>query len=121
MKYLLLGYSKCSTCKDAKKYLDRNGIDYEFRDIKEDNPNPDELKTWIKRSNLPIKKFFNSSGIKYRELGLKDKLVDMNDDEKVEVLATDGMLIKRPILIGEDRVLVAFKEDQWDEGLNIID
>lgn len=118
MKYLLLGYSKCSTCKNARRYLDNKGIDYEFRDIKEENPNQDELKLWIERSNLPVKSFFNTSGIKYRELKLKDKLAHMNDDEKIEMLSSDGMLVKRPILIGKDKVLVAFKEDQWDEVNN---
>ena len=119
MKYLLLGYSKCSTCKNARKYLDRNEVEYEFRDIKEDNPNEDELKTWINKSDLPIKRFFNTSGITYRELNLKEKLPDMTDDQKIELLATDGMLVKRPILIGQDKVIVAFKEDQWDKAFNI--
>lgn len=119
MKYLFICYPKCSTCRKAKKYLDTNKIDYEFRDIKEDNPSKEELKDWIKKSNLDIKKFFNTSGTIYRELNLKDKLSSMTDDEKIELLATDGMLVKRPILVGRDKVLVAFKEEEWDKGLNI--
>ncbi|MDD2446243.1 MAG: arsenate reductase family protein [Tissierellia bacterium] len=118
MKYLFICYPKCSTCNKAKKYLDESNIDYELRDIKKDNPNKDELKEWIEKSGLPIKKFFNTSGTIYKTLNLKDKLASMTDDEKVELLATDGMLVKRPILVGENKVLVAFKEAEWDNSLN---
>lgn len=117
MKALFNCYAKCSTCKKAKKWLEENNIKYEERDIKGDNPTVDELKEWIGRSNYPIKRFFNTSGIAYRELGLKDKLNNMTDDEKVLLLATDGMLVKRPILILDDIVLVGFKEEEWNKVL----
>ena len=114
MKYLFVCYPKCSTCKKAKKYLQENNIEFEERNIKEDNPSADELKTWISKSNYDIKRFFNTSGILYREMKLKDKLTNMTEDEKIELLASDGMLVKRPILLGEDTVLVAFKEKEWN-------
>lgn len=117
MKSLFICYPKCSTCSKARKWLNKNGIPYEERDIKEDNPTATELEKWIKRSELPIKRFFNTSGIKYRELKLKDKLEDMTEGEKIDLLATDGMLVKRPILIHEKGVLVAFKEKEWEEKL----
>ena len=118
MKNLFVCYSKCSTCKKAEKWLDANNIDYEVRDIKEDNPNFEELKDWIsKREDLAIKRFFNTSGMKYRELNLKDKLDEMTDDEKIELLATDGMLVKRPLFISDKGVLVAFKEEEWTDRL----
>lgn len=117
MKSLFVFYSKCSTCKKAKKWLDENKIEYEERDIKGDNPTSDELKEWITRSNYPIKRFFNTSGIIYRELGLKDKLDNMTDDEKILLLATDGMLVKRPIFVQDDIVLVGFKEEEWNKIL----
>ncbi|NLY47258.1 MAG: arsenate reductase family protein [Tissierella sp.] len=113
MKYLFICYPKCSTCKKAKKYLEENNIEFEERNIKEDNPSVDELKEWIHKSNYEIKRFFNTSGILYREMNLKDKLPEMTEDEIIELLATDGMLVKRPILIGEETVLVAFKENEW--------
>lgn len=115
MKYLFICYPKCSTCSKAKEYLDEKKIDYEFRDIKKDNPNKDELKEWIKKSGMPIKKFFNTSGTIYKELNLKEKLPDMTDEAKLELLARDGMLVKRPILVCEDKVLVAFKESEWEK------
>ena len=117
MKALFNCYAKCSTCMKAKKWLDENNIKYEERDIKGDNPTADELKEWIGRSNYPIKRFFNTSGIIYRELGLKDKLDNMADDEKILLLATDGMLVKRPIIVQNDIVLVGFKEEEWNKIL----
>ncbi|MDR7869290.1 MAG: arsenate reductase family protein [Tissierellaceae bacterium] len=113
MKYLFICYPKCSTCSKARKWLDENNIDYEERNIKEDNPTENELTQWIDIGNYPIKRFFNTSGILYRELGLKDKLNDMTDEEKIQLLSTDGMLVKRPILVGDDKVLVGFKEEEW--------
>lgn len=113
MKYLFICYPKCTTCTKVRKWLDENNIDYVERNIKEDNPTKDELKSWIPKSAYPIKRFFNTSGILYRELGLKNKLEHMSDEEKIDILSTDGMLVKRPILIGADRVLVGFKEDEW--------
>ncbi len=112
---LLIEYPKCSTCKKAEKWLDDNGIAYEKRDIIKDHPNKEELKTWIARSGLNVKNFFNTSGLKYRELNLKDKLDSMSLEEKIELLATDGMLVKRPLLISDDTILVGFKEKQWFE------
>ena len=112
---LFLEYPKCSTCKKAKKWLDEQGISYEDRHIIEDNPTVEELKDWHERSGLPLKRFFNTSGMKYRELGLKDKLPEMSEEEQYELLATDGMLVKRPILINGDKVLTGFKEAEWED------
>ena len=111
---LFIEYPKCSTCKKAKKHLEQLGVDFEERHIVEENPTAAELREWIEKSGYPIKKFFNTSGMKYRELGLKDRLAEMSDDEKIELLASDGMLVKRPLLIDEDRVLVGFKEKEWE-------
>lgn len=110
---LFIEYPKCTTCRRAKKYLEEHGVSFEDRHIVEDNPTKEELAEWIKRSGYPVRKFFNTSGMKYRELGLKDKLDDMSDEEKIELLASDGMLVKRPLLIGEDRILVGFREKEW--------
>lgn len=110
-------YSKCTTCQKAKKWLDENGISYSLRDIKTVNPTYDELATWHERSGLPLKKFFNTSGLLYKSLELKNKLPDMSDDEMLRLLATDGMLVKRPILIGDYFVLVGFKEAEWAKYL----
>jgi arsenate reductase len=107
-------YPKCTTCQKAKKWLDDNKIEYEFRDIKLDNPTLDELTAWYKQSSLPLKKFFNTSGLLYKSLDLKNKLPTMTDDEMLKLLATDGMLVKRPLLIGDDFVLVGFKESEWN-------
>jgi len=107
-------YPKCTTCQKAKKWLDDNGIEYEIRDIKLDNPTFDELAEWHKRSGLPLKKFFNTSGLLYKSLDLKNKLSAMTDDEMLNLLATDGMLVKRPLLVGEDFLLVGFKETEWN-------
>lgn len=117
MENVFICYTKCSTCKKAKKWLDENNISYVEREIKDENPTYEELKEWIERSNLTIKRFFNTSGMIYRELNLKDKLENMTDDEKIELLATDGMLVKRPLFIGKDNILVAFKEKEWEENL----
>ena len=115
MKYLFLEYPKCSTCKKAKKWLIENDIDFTSRHIIENNPTKEELTEWIKESNLPIKRFFNTSGMKYRELNLKDKLKEMNEDEMISLLSTDGMLVKRPIIIGKYKILTGFKEKEWEE------
>ena len=111
-------YPKCTTCQKAKKWLDDNQIEYELRDIKLDNPTLEELTEWYKKSGLPLKKFFNTSGLLYKSLELKDKLPTMTEDEMLNLLATDGMLVKRPLLIGQDFVLVGFKEAEWKEKLN---
>ena len=111
---LFIEYPKCTTCKKAKKHLETLGVEFEDRHIVEDNPTADELKEWIVKSGYPVKKFFNTSGMKYREMGLKDKLADMTDDEKIELLASDGMLVKRPLLITDDRILVGFNEKEWE-------
>lgn len=111
MKFIC--YPKCSTCQKAQKWLDANGISYELRDIKEQNPNLEELTEWYKRSGLPLKKFFNTSGLLYRSMDLKNKLADMTEQEQLELLASDGMLVKRPIVITDDLVLVGFKEADW--------
>lgn len=110
---LFIEYPKCSTCKKAKKHLEDLGVQFEDRNIVEENPTAEELRTWIGRSGYPVKRFFNTSGMKYRELGLKDKLPQMSDEEKIELLSTDGMLVKRPILIDGDRILVGFREKEW--------
>ena len=107
-------YSKCTTCQRAKKWLDDNKIEYELRDIKLDNPTLEELTEWYTKSGLPIKKFFNTSGLLYKSLDLKNRLPQMSEDEMLKLLATDGMLVKRPLLIGDDFVLVGFKEDEWE-------
>ena len=110
-------YPKCTTCQKAKKWLDDNKIEYELRDIKEDNPNLEELTAWYKMSGLNLKKFFNTSGLLYKSMELKDKLPTMSEEEQLKLLATDGMLVKRPLVIGEDFVLVGFKESEWSENL----
>ena len=108
-------YPKCTTCQKAKKWLDDNDIEYKLRDIKEDNPTFEELSKWYKMSGLPLKKFFNTSGLLYKSMGLKDKLSAMSEEEQLRLLATDGMLVKRPLVIGEGFVLVGFKEKEWSE------
>ena len=114
---LFVCYPKCSTCKKARKWLDESGVEYTLRDIKTDNPTAEELKTWWKISGLPLKRFFNTSGNIYKEMKLKDKLPEMSEEEQLALLATDGMLVKRPILVGEDKVLVGAKEKEWEEYL----
>ena len=111
----ILCYPRCTTCKKAVKWLDDKGVEYEYRDIKEKNPKKSELKKWIKASGLPVKKFFNTSGQLYREMQLKDKLPEMSEADMIDLLATDGMLVKRPLLITDDKVLVGFKEAEWEE------
>ncbi len=106
-------YPKCTTCQKAQKWLDDNKIEYEFRDIKLDNPTLDELTEWYKKSGLPLKRFFNTSGLLYKSLDLKNKLLTMSEEEMLNLLAIDGMLVKRPLLIGDDFVLVGFKEDEY--------
>jgi arsenate reductase len=106
-------YPKCTTCQKAKKWLDDKKIEYEFRDIKLNNPSLEELSDWYKKSSLPLKKFFNTSGLLYKSLDLKNKLPTMYEDEMLNLLSSDGMLVKRPLLIGEDFVLVGFKENDW--------
>lgn len=110
-------YPKCTTCQRARKWLDDNGIKYEFRNIKLDNPTLDELTGWYKKSSLPLKKFFNTSGLLYKALDLKNKLPTMSEDEMLKFLASDGMLVKRPLLVVDDFVLVGFKEAEWKEKL----
>lgn len=110
---LFLQYPPCSTCQKAKKWLDAQGITYEDRHIKENNPTYEELKGWYEKSGLPLKKFFNTSGLLYKSLGLKDKLPAMTEEEQLKLLATDGMLVRRPIVVGEDFVLTGFKEADW--------
>lgn len=114
---LLIEYPKCSTCQKAKKWLAAHEISFEDRHIAEQKPTEEELTQWIGRSGLELKKFFNTSGIKYKELGLKDKLSSMSDEEKIRLLASDGMLVKRPLVITEDRILVGFKEKEWEDVL----
>ncbi|NLK33971.1 MAG: arsenate reductase family protein [Gracilibacteraceae bacterium] len=110
-------YPRCTTCQKAKNWLEANGIDFEERNIKENNPTIEELKDWHKKSGLPLKKFFNTSGLLYKELKLKEKLPTMSEDEQYSLLASDGMIVKRPILIGDGFVLVGFKETDWEAVL----
>ena len=110
-------YPKCTTCQKAKKWLDDNKVEYNLRDIKIENPSIDELCNWHKLSGLPLKKFFNTSGILYKSMELKDKLPNMSEEEQLNLLSTDGMLVKRPLVIGRDFVLVGFKEAEWKERL----
>lgn len=114
---LLLCYPKCSTCKKALNWLDEHEIGYEYRDISVDNPNEAELRLWQQKSGLPLKRFFNTSGLKYRALGLKDRLPAMSEGEQLALLASDGMLVKRPILCADAVVLVGFKQDDWEKTL----
>lgn len=114
---LFLCYPKCTTCQKAKAWLDAQGVSYTLRDIKLDNPTVEELKAWHQASGLPLKKFFNTSGLQYKALGLKDKLPTMSEEEQFALLATDGMLVKRPILIGDDFVLTGFRQVEWEEKL----
>ena len=114
---LFVCYPKCTTCQKAAKWLEEQGIAAEVRDIKQDNPTEQELRAWHKMSGLPLKRFFNTSGLQYKALGLKDKLPQMTEDEQFALLATDGMLVKRPLLIGEDFALPGFKQAEWEEKL----
>lgn len=114
---LFICYPKCTTCQKAARWLEEQGVAAEVRDIKQDNPTEQELRTWHKMSGLPLKRFFNTSGLQYKALGLKDKLPQMTEDEQFALLATDGMLVKRPLLIGEDFALPGFKQAEWEEKL----
>ncbi len=114
---LFICYKNCTTCKKAQKWLDQEGLSYEVRDIKDDKPNADELKVWFEKSGLPLKRFFNTSGQIYRQNNIKDKLPTMSEEDQLDLLATDGMLVKRPILVDGDTVLVGFKEKEWEEKL----
>ena len=114
---LFICYPKCTTCKKAQNWLDSKSLNYELRDIKEQNPTYDELKKWYKTSGLPLKKFFNTSGLLYKSMGLKDKLADMSEEEQLKLLSTDGMLVKRPILINGDKILTGFKEKDWEKAV----
>ena len=114
---LVLVYRKCSTCMKALKWLEENHIEFEERPIKEQNPTYGELKAWHQMSGMPLKKFFNTSGLLYKDMQLKDKLPQMSEDEQLELLATDGMLVKRPLVVGEGFVLTGFKESEWEEKL----
>ena len=115
MKNIFIEYPKCSTCKKAKKWLEENSIEFIDRNIVTDTPTQEELTEWIERSGQDIKKWFNTSGIKYKELNLKDRLVNMSNEEKIELLASDGMLIKRPLLISDKGIFTGFKEEKWEE------
>ena len=110
---IVLCYPRCSTCKKATDWLDKNQVKYDYRDIAKENPSAKELKAWHKQSGLPLKKFFNTSGLKYKELGLKDKLPTMTEQEMYKLLASDGMLVKRPLVVADDKVLLGFKEEDW--------
>lgn len=114
---LVYCYPKCSTCKKALAWLDEKAIDYELFDIKEQNPSADQLRLWYEKSGLPLKKFFNTSGMLYREMGLSAKLSSMGEEEQIDLLASDGMLVKRPLVIGDEFVLTGFKEADWAEKM----
>lgn len=116
---LFICYPKCGTCKKAQKWLDGKGIRYEYRDIKTEKPSRGELKDWLVKSGLPVKRFWNTSGIQYRTLNLKDKLKTMSEDEQLDLLSTDGMLVKRPVVIGGGFVLVGFNEKEWEEKMSV--
>ena len=117
MAMLFLCYPKCTTCQKAKAWLEEKGVSYTLRDIKTENPTQEELRTWWQRSGLPLRKFFNTSGLQYKALGLKDKLPTMTEEEQIALLSTDGMLVKRPLLVGDGFVLVGFREAEWAEKL----
>ncbi len=114
---LFVQYPKCSTCRKAKKWLEENNIEFEERHIIDENPSYEELKEWYEKSDLTLNKFFNTSGMKYRELKLKDKRPEMSEDEQLKLLATDGMLVKRPVIVGDDFVLTGFRVKEWEEKL----
>lgn len=118
---LFVEYPKCSTCQKARKWLEERGLEFQGRHIVEQNPTKEELKAWYEKSGLPLKRFFNTSGNKYKELQLKDKLSAMSEEEQLELLSTDGMLVKRPVLVGDDFVTTGFKEKDWLEKLGLTD
>lgn len=111
---LFVCYPKCTTCQKAKKWLEEQEMEFELRDIKEENPTKEELRGWYQKSGLPLKRFFNTSGMLYKEMKLKDRLPEMSEEEQLELLSTDGMLVKRPILVTEDKVLVGFRQKEWE-------
>ena len=117
MSITVLCYEKCSTCKKALAWLEEKGVEYTLRPIKEQNPSAAELESWHRKSGLPLKRFYNTSGLLYKELGLKDKLPGLSEDEQLRLLATNGMLVKRPLLIGDGFVLVGFRQDEWSSKL----
>ncbi|OPJ63903.1 arsenate reductase family protein [Clostridium chromiireducens] len=118
MSYLFVEYPKCTTCRRAKKWLDENKVDYEDRHIADNNPTMEELQEWIKKSGLPIKKFFNTSGTLYKEMNLSQKLKELSEEDQLKLLSTNGMLVKRPIVVGENSVLVGFRDESlWNEAL----
>ena len=112
---LFICYPKCSTCQRAQKYLDENNVKYELRDIKLNNPTYEELKKWYQNSNLELKRLFNTSGLLYKEYDLKNKIPNMTEDEQLKLLASNGILVKRPILVSEDKILLGFKEEEWNK------
>ena len=114
---VVLDYRKCSTCLKALKWLEENNVSFEERAIKEQKPTYEELKSWYEMSKMPLKKFFNTSGLLYKDMGLKDKLPQMSEEEQLRLLATDGMLVKRPLVVGDDFVLAGFKEKEWEEKI----
>ena len=114
---IFLEYPKCSTCKNAKKWLDEHGISYSDRHIKEQNPTYDELRVWHIRSGMPLKKFFNTSGLLYQSMNLKEKLPSMTEDEQLRLLASDGMLVKRPLIVSDDLILIGFRPEEWERTL----
>ena len=118
MKIIFIEYPKCSTCQKAKKWLENNNIEFEDRHIVEETPTVEELKKWIPASNKDIKNWFNTSGLKYKALNLKEKLPELTEEEKIKLLASDGMLIKRPLIISDDKILIGFKEQEWKEYFN---
>ena len=115
MKPIAICYPKCGTCQKAEKWMRSNGIEYSYRPIKEENPNKEELKLWITKSGLPISRFFNTSGLLYKEYNMKDKVKVLSEDELLDILASNGMMVKRPILLANDNVLVGFKEEEWEK------
>ena len=117
---LFVCYPKCSTCQKARAFLDAHGVAYTIRDIKSENPTEEELRLWHQKSGLPLKRFFNTSGLQYKALGLKDKLPSMSEDEQLALLATDGMLVKRPLLVGDSFVLTGFREEEWKDKLEVV-
>ena len=114
---LYVCYPRCTTCKKAQKWLDENGVEYTLRDIKEENPSYEELKEWHEKSGLPLKKFFNTSGKLYKDMQMKDKIPEMSEEEQLRLLATDGLLVKRPIGIKDDTVVVGFKQEEWEQKI----
>ena len=114
---IFIEYPKCTTCKRAKAWLDEAGIEYTDRNIKDENPTIDELREWYTKSGLPLKRFFNTSGMLYKQMSLKDKLPQMSEEEQLELLSTDGMLVKRPIIINDDTILVGFRQEEWKQKL----